>query len=79
MPALSGWAELSEMGTREAMRNQGVGSWVLRHAVEWLRLARCDRIVMTVAREDEEAGAGRFYRRFGWMPLVRQRRGWKRA
>lgn len=77
LPALAGWAELSEMGTREAMRSQGVGSWVVRHAVQWLRLARCDRIVVPVTREDEEAGAGRFYQRFGWTPWVRERH-WRR-
>ena len=71
--ALTGWAELSEIETSESMRNQGVGSWVVRHAVEWLRLAKCDRVVLFVARENEEAGAGRFYKRFGWMPMVRQK------
>lgn len=73
LPALAGWAELSELETSEPMRNRGIGSWVLCHAVEWLRLARCDRIELSVRREDEEAGAGRFYSRFGWTPLVRQR------
>ena len=77
LPALAGWAELSELETSEAMRNQGVGSWVVQHAVEWLRLARCERIVLSVARDDEKAGAGRFYKRFGWMPLVRQKH-WRR-
>ena len=77
LPALAGWAELSELATSETMRNQGVGSWVVRHAVEWLRMARCDRIVLSVARDDEKAGAGRFYKRFGWMPLVRQKH-WRR-
>ena len=72
LPALSGWAELSEVETNESMRNRGLGSWVMRHAVAWLRLCRCDRIVLSVARDDEKAGAGRFYRRFGWTPLVRQ-------
>ena len=77
LPALAGWAELSELETSEAMRNQGVGSWVVQHAVEWLQLARCERIVLSVARDDEKAGAGRFYKRFGWMPLVRQKH-WRR-
>jgi GNAT superfamily N-acetyltransferase len=72
LPALSGWGELSEVETSDAMRNRGLGSWVMRHAVEWLRLSRCSRIVLSVAIDDEEAGAGRFYRRFGWAPLVRQ-------
>ncbi len=78
LPALAGWAELSEVETNESMRNKGLGSWVVRHAVEWLRLAKCDRVVLSVAREDEEAGAGRFYKRFGWMPLVRQQKNWER-
>ena len=73
LPALAGWAELSEVETNESMRNKGLGSWVVCHAVEWLRLAKCDRVVLSVAREDEKAGAGRFYNRFGWMPLVRQK------
>ncbi len=77
LPALAGWAELSELATSETMRNQGIGSWVVGHAVEWLRLARCDRIVLSVDRDDEKAGAGRFYQRFGWMPLVRQKH-WRR-
>ena len=78
LPSLAGWAELSELATSEPMRNRGIGSWVVRHTVEWLRLARCDRIELIVARDDEQAGAGRFYRRFGWTPLVRQRRRWSR-
>ncbi len=72
LPALSGWGELSEVETSKAMRSRGLGSWVMRHAVEWLRLAGCNRVVFSVDRDDEKAGAGRFYRRFGWTPLVRQ-------
>ena len=78
LPALAGWAELSELETCEMMRNRGVGSWIVRHAVKWLRLAGCERIVMAVAGENERAGAGRFYNRFGWMPLVRERKHWRR-
>ena len=58
---------------------KGVGTWLVKHAVEWLRLGHCDRVVMSVAQEDEDAGAGRFYRRFGWDVLIRQKKGWKRA
>ena len=78
LPAFAGWAEIAELESSEPMRNRGVGSWILRHAVEWLRLAGCERIVMSVAREHEKAGAGRFYNRFGWMPLVRQKKHWRR-
>ncbi len=44
----------------------------MRCAVAWLRLAGCDRIVFNVAAPDEAAGAGRFYRRFGWDVFVRE-------
>jgi hypothetical protein len=39
-------------------------------------LAGCNRIVDSVAEDDEAAGAGRFYRRFGWNVLVREIRSW---
>jgi hypothetical protein len=38
----------------------------------------CDRVIIAVADANEEAGAGRFYRRFGWDVLVRERHGWRR-
>ncbi|MGH2352524.1 MAG: GNAT family N-acetyltransferase [Chloroflexota bacterium] len=78
-PALRGWAELDEVKTDEGWRNQGVGTWLVRHAVAWLRLAGCDRIVFTVGADDEARGAGRFYRRFGWDVFVRETRSWRLA
>lgn len=72
LPALRGWAELAELRVEERWRNAGIGSWLIRHAAEWLRLAGCNRIVFNVAAPDEAAGAGRFYRRFGWDVLVRE-------
>ncbi len=63
----------------EPERNKGIGFWLVSHAVAWLRLAGCDRVVMSVAREDERAGAGRFYERFGWRPLARQRHWWRKG
>ena len=76
LPALHGWGELAELEVREPWRNHGIGAWLVRHALAWLRLGGCTRIVLTVAAEDEAAGAGRFYRRFGWDALVRFQRGW---
>ena len=76
LPALAGWAELSSLLVEESWRGRGIGAWLVRHAVAWLRLAGRDRIVLSVTKEDEQAGAGRFYRRFGWEPLTRQQRGW---
>ncbi|MBI3973223.1 MAG: GNAT family N-acetyltransferase [Chloroflexi bacterium] len=77
-PALRGWAELSEAHVEAGWRNRGVGTWLVRHAVHWLRLADCDRIVLAVGADDEARGAGRFYRRFGWDMFVREARSWRR-
>ena len=72
LPALGGWAELSEMRVAEEWRNRRVGSWLVGEAVDWLRLCRRDRIILVVDEDDERAGAGRFYRRFGWRVLTRE-------
>ncbi len=75
-PLLRGWAEMGEMYVDEAWRDNGVGAWLVQHAVEWLRLAACDRIALTVTAEDEANGAGRFYNRFGWNNFARLEVGW---
>ena len=72
LPALRGWADLQEIRVHEDWRGRGIGGHLVRHAVAWLRLAGCDRIVFNVASPDEAAGAGRFYRRFGWEVIVRE-------
>ncbi|NLX07200.1 MAG: GNAT family N-acetyltransferase [Phycisphaerae bacterium] len=77
--ALRNWAELADMLVTSEYRSRGIGSWLVRHAAQWLRLAGCDRIVIAVAADDEAAGAGRFYQRFGWHSITRLRRGWQRT
>ena len=79
LPAFSRWAGLSELGTEEDWRNKGIGAWVVRHAVQWLVMAGKTRCVLCVAMDNEKNGAGRFYRRFGWSPFVRLKRGWTRT
>jgi GNAT superfamily N-acetyltransferase len=77
-PSLRGWGWLTDLQVREGWRNRGIGRWLVQHGVQWLRLAGCDRIVLAVADENEAAGAGRFYRRFGWDVLTREAHGWRR-
>ena len=72
LPALRGWSELSEVYVAEGWRNRGIGSWLVGTATDWLRLCRRDRVVLVVDEDDERAGAGRFYRRFGWEVLARE-------
>jgi hypothetical protein len=49
----------------------------MRHAVAWLQLASCDRVVISTTEDHEAAGAGRFFGRFGWEALVREVHGWE--
>jgi GNAT superfamily N-acetyltransferase len=77
LPTLRGWGEIAELWIEANQRGRGIGAWLVRHAVQWLRLGGCERVVLSVDGEDEAAGAGRFYRRFGWDALARQQVGWK--
>ena len=78
LPALRGWAEFSEVHVAEGWRNRRIGSWLVGTAAGWLRLCRRDRVVLAVNEDDEAAGAGRFYRRFGWDVLAREISPWPR-
>jgi GNAT superfamily N-acetyltransferase len=74
---LSGWAELREHFVEPEYRRRGVGTWLLCHAVAWLRLGGSRHILACWA---EELGPGplAFVSRFGWQEIVRMRRGWRR-
>jgi GNAT superfamily N-acetyltransferase len=76
LPALAGWAEPWNLWVEEAHRSQGVGSWLVHSAAPYLRLGGCDRMLLTVAVDDERAGAGRFYERLGLVRLARLDRAW---
>ena len=77
--ASAGWAGVQEPWVREEWRNRGVDRWLVGHLAAWLRLGGADRVAVSVAADDDAAGAGRFYRRCGWEPFVRTIRHWPRA
>jgi GNAT superfamily N-acetyltransferase len=79
LPALAGWAEPWNLWVDERYRSQGVGSWLVRSAAPYLRLGGCDRMLVTVAVDDERAGTGRFYERLGLVRLARLDRAWTAA
>lgn len=76
LPGMRGWACLQNLMVEQDWRNRGIGSWILQHGVAWARLAGCDRVIISVANENEQAGAARFYRRFGWEVFVQETHGW---
>jgi GNAT superfamily N-acetyltransferase len=79
LPALSGWGELAEIEVSESWRNRGIGTWLLQQAVAWHRLGGGKRVVLATTAENEAAGSVRFYQRFGWKEMVRQRKGWAQS
>jgi GNAT superfamily N-acetyltransferase len=74
LPALQQWAQLTELEVEESWRNRGIGAWLVRHAVAWVRLGGRSRLL--VATMADNAGAIRFYRRCGWERLVHEQKGW---
>jgi GNAT superfamily N-acetyltransferase len=76
LPALAGWAELCALRIREEWRGHGVGEWLVRRTVPFLRMVGVSRVVVAMAARHEAAGAGRFCRRLGWEPVVRLEQGW---
>ncbi len=77
LPALQQWAHLTELEIKELWRNRGIGAWLVRHAAAWIRLGGKTRLL--VATMADNAGAIRFYRRFGWERLVHERKGWSHS
>jgi GNAT superfamily N-acetyltransferase len=78
LSCLRGWAQLHEQFVEPPYRRQGVGTWLVRHAVWWLRLGGATRILATWA-EELDAGSLAFLHQFGWHEIESLRRGWRRA
>jgi GNAT superfamily N-acetyltransferase len=76
LPAMAGWAELGALRVREEWRGRGVGEWLVRRTVPFLRMVGVSHVVVAVATRQESEGFGRFCRRLGWEPLVRLEQGW---
>jgi len=72
----AGWSDVGNLHVAEAYRRKSIGTWLLGHAADWLRLGRVDRLV-DYARPDEEALLA-FLRSTGFRELARTERGWVR-
>jgi GNAT superfamily N-acetyltransferase len=74
---LAGWADVWELHVDTAHRRRGVGTWLVGHAADRLRLARADRL-LAYAAPGEDAGELPFLQRMGFRLLTRTSRGWLR-
>ena len=81
----TGWADVGNLHVTERYRRQGVGSWLLGRAADWLALARVDRLLDYAWLEGTDPGGGSYqdYRAFlpavGFRELTRTQRGWTRG
>jgi GNAT superfamily N-acetyltransferase len=73
---VAGWADIGNLFVREQDRRRGVGTWLLGHAGDWLRLGEVTRLV-SYAAPDEDASLA-FHAAAGFRELVRTERGWRR-
>ena len=71
-----GWADIGNLHVVDAHRRQGIASWLLGEAAEWLRLGHTDRLLDYSAAEEESYLA--FLRHAGFRELTRTTRGWER-
>jgi GNAT superfamily N-acetyltransferase len=75
-PAHSGWADVGNLHVAEPHRRQGIATWLVGQAAEWLRLAGVHRL-LGYATADEEASRA-FLHSVGFTELTRTERGWAR-
>lgn len=79
-----GWADVGNLHVVERYQRQGVATWLLGQAAEWLELANVDRLLDYAYVEDTDATGQRYdgYRALlaacGFQEVTRTRRGWIR-
>lgn len=74
---LAGWGELDTLWVDEAHRRRGIGSWLVGHAADWLRLGHDDRFIAYCLPDQEEELA--FMAQLGFRELVRTECYWVRS
>jgi GNAT superfamily N-acetyltransferase len=74
---LAGWGDVWELHVEEALRRRGVGTWLVGHGADWLRLARVERVLDYVIIGEDDAHLP-FLTALGWRELTRAERAWRR-
>jgi GNAT superfamily N-acetyltransferase len=75
----AGWADVCNHRVREDLRGHGIGTWLVRSAVEWLRLGGTSRLLAYAVEDDRLPDWIRYYGRFGLHPVNRTTRGFERT
>jgi GNAT superfamily N-acetyltransferase len=85
LPRHGRWADLGNLHVAEPHRRQGIATWLLHQAGDWLRLAQVERLLTYASLEgqDETGQSYDDYRAFltaaGFLELTRTKRGWTRT
>ena len=74
---LAGWGEVWNLHVDDGLRRQGVGTWLVGHGADWLRLGERAHAARRV--RGRERGGGAFLRALGFRELTRTERGWSRT
>lgn len=71
---LAGWADVGNLYVDPEHRRQGVGTWLVGHAAQWLRLGQVQRVLAySWPEQHDELG---FLTAVGFRELTRTERGW---
>jgi GNAT superfamily N-acetyltransferase len=76
-PLQGGLADIGNLAVLDGHRRGGVGSWLLRHAAQWLRLGRIGRLMAYTGPSEADQVA--FFERHGFTEVTRTRKGWRRT
>ena len=88
MAAFTGWADECNHWVREDLRRQGIGTWLVSEAADWMRLGGTTRVmsyaIESTAHAHNAAQAAAvedwrtYYARYGLRQVNRNVRGWTR-
>jgi GNAT superfamily N-acetyltransferase len=73
-----GWADVGNLHIEESARRQGVATWLLAHAVDWLELGGIGRMLTYLGEEDGPPEAA-FWASAGFATLTTTTRLWQRG
>ncbi|HVE92847.1 MAG TPA: GNAT family N-acetyltransferase [Actinomycetota bacterium] len=71
------WCALRERFVEPAYRRRGIGTWLVRHAIEWQQLGGADRVLVPLGSPHDDPPE--FYEQFGWREIGRTRGRWERV
>jgi GNAT superfamily N-acetyltransferase len=76
--AFAGWADECNHWVDKEWRGRGIGTWLVAHAAEWLRLRGTTRLLAYAIEDGNIDWCTRYYARYGLHPVNRTIRGWTR-